>query len=428
MATSNTLSGLNPAIRDLQPSATLLINERSRMLQKEGQSVYRLGFGQSPFPVPREVVESLQRYAHEKDYLPVKGLADLRAAVAGFNNRTLGIDSSADDILIGPGSKELIFLLQLAYQGELLLPSPSWVSYEPQAQINQKKVNWISTTATDGWCLRAEALEAACLQTSTKQKLLILNYPNNPTGTTYQSDQLEAIADVARRHGVLVLSDEIYGELHHSGQHQSLASYYPEGTIISGGLSKWCGAGGWRLGTFTFPSSYRWLLEVMAVIASETFSAVSAPIQYAAVTAFRGSPAIETYLDHSRQILKAAGHYVYRELKEAGLSMPAPQGGFYLIPDFSFFQDQLEAKGIYSSLALCESMLLETGVALLPGSVFGRPDHELTTRLSFVDFNGQKALDALKNEPYKTPNEVFIREYCPKLVTAVGNIRSWLKN
>ena len=121
--------------------------------------------------------------------------------------------------------------------------------------------------------MTAELLERHCAseQDEFRPRLLILNYPGNPEGCSYTATELQEIAGVARKYKVLLLSDEIYGQLHHSGQHISAARYYPEGTIISSGLSKWCGAGGWRLGTFTFSPALDWLLESMAAVASETF-------------------------------------------------------------------------------------------------------------------------------------------------------------
>lgn len=124
---------LNPNVRELTQSATLAINELSAKLRREGRQVFRLGFGQSPFPVPQPVVEALRANAHRKDYLPVKGLHELRDAVADHYHRLQDIGCSGEDVLIGPGSKELMFILQLAYCGDLVIPTPSWVSYAPQA-------------------------------------------------------------------------------------------------------------------------------------------------------------------------------------------------------------------------------------------------------------------------------------------------------
>ncbi|MEC7520835.1 MAG: aminotransferase class I/II-fold pyridoxal phosphate-dependent enzyme [Myxococcota bacterium] len=419
---------INLNVRGMRASATVAINEHSNALLAEGRTVYKLGLGQSPFPVPRSVVDALRDHAPEKDYLPVRGLYDLRRAVAHYTERKAGIDRTAEDVLIGPGSKELMFLLQLVYYGDLLIPTPAWVSYAPQAQIIGRKVELVQTRAEDGWMLTPEALDEACSRDSDRPRVVILNYPSNPTGSTYKVDQLKAIAKVAQKHGVLLLSDEIYGELHHKGQHVSIARYYPEGTIISAGLSKWCGAGGWRLGTFVFPESLRWLLDAMGAVASETYTSTSAPIQYAAVTAFEGGAGIERYLQNSRRILSALGRWCARHLRGAGVECPQPVGGFYLFPDFSAHAEALAARGITDAPTLCARLLDETGVAILPGSQFGRPPEELTARLAYVDFDGDRALEAVAVIPKEQPlDETFLKRHCGKVVAAIQAMARWVE-
>ncbi|MFW5710084.1 MAG: pyridoxal phosphate-dependent aminotransferase, partial [Bacteroidota bacterium] len=287
---------INLNVRGLHPSATLAINEKSNQLIREGKTIHKLGLGQSPFPVPDRIVKALEDNAFQKDYLPVRGLGELREAVASFNKRTQKIDCKADDIIIGPGSKELIFLLQLVYYGDLIIPTPSWVSYAPQARIVGRHVQWVQTMKDNNWRLSGEQLEMICRTDPNRPRIVILNYPSNPTGCTYPIERLKLLAKVARKYKVVLISDEIYGLMHHNAQHVSVARFYPEGTIISNGLSKWCGAGGWRLGTFTFPSTLHWLRDAMAIVASETFTATSAPIQYAAITAFEGGDDIDEYL------------------------------------------------------------------------------------------------------------------------------------
>ena len=137
--------------------------------------------------------------------------------------------------------------------------------------------------------------------------------------------------------------------------------YYPEGTIVSSGLSKWCGAGGWRLGTFTFPGELDWLLEKMAAVASETYTSVSAPIQYAAVRAFQGGVQIERYLAHARRILARLGNECAAVLTDGNIRVHAPCGGFYLFIDFAPLKEKLAARGITESGTLCEQLLEETG-------------------------------------------------------------------
>jgi aspartate aminotransferase len=418
---------LNLNVRGLKQSSTLAINETSAALKAQGRHVYRLGLGQSPFPVPEPVVEQLRNYAHVKDYLPVRGLPELRDAVAGYYGRRHGLQRSGDDVLVGPGSKELMFILQLVYYGDLIIPTPSWVSYAPQAQIIGRPIRWVPTTAEDGWPLLPEELDKVCREDPGRPRVVILNYPSNPTGQTYSDGALEELAEVARRYRVILLSDEIYGELDHNGEHVSVARYYPEGTIISSGLSKWCGAGGWRLGTFTFPPSLRWLLEAMAVVCSETFTSTSAPIQHAAVRAFEGGYEIEDYLFHSRRVLRALGQALTWKLRDAGLFVPAPDGAFYLFPDFGPLEEKLARRGITGSADLCDRILHETGVAMLPGEDFGRPAHELTVRLAYVDFDGARALVASRGISHERElDEHFLRVYCEPVMAAADLIGEWV--
>jgi aspartate aminotransferase len=420
---------LNLNVRGLEQSSTLAINERSHQLILEGRTIHKFGLGQSPFPVPEPVVEALRRNAHQKDYLPVKGLLALREAITGFNYRHQRIQSTPDDILIGPGSKELIFILQLVYYGDLIIPTPSWVSYFPQARIIGRHVHWVPTSAQDGYRLSAEKLDLICRTDPNRPRVVILNYPSNPTGCTYPTDKLKQLAAVARKYGVVLVSDEIYGMIHHQGQHVSIARFYPEGTIISSGLSKWCGAGGWRLGTFTFPKELRWLHNAMAIVASETYTSTSAPIQHAAVTAFEGSAFIDDYLDKSRRVLRYLAKIIRQKLTAAHIDVPAPNGGFYLFPNFSHYREKLASKGILTSVELCEHLLEDTGVALLPGIDFGHQPEELLARMAYVDFNGQAVLEKVESEyADKKLTEDFIRMSCPSIWEGTNKLISWFND
>ncbi len=416
---------LNLNVRGLSPSATLVINELSNELIKHGKKVFKLGRGQSHYPLPDTVVEALKRHAHQKDYLPVKGLYELKESVANFNSRIQNITTSADDVLIGPGSKELIFILQLVYYGDIIIPTPSWVSYSPQARIVGRHVNWVNTDRLKNYRVSAELLDLLCRNDPERPRVVILNYPDNPTGCSYSKENLKKLAQVARKYKLIIVSDEIYGLLNHKGQHYSIAQFYPEGTIISSGLSKWCGAGGWRLGTFSFPPELKWLLNAMAIVASETYTATSSPIQHAAITAFNGNAEIDEYLVKSRKILKGIASYLVSKLKELKLDLPVPQGAFYLFPDFEHYREKLNNNGIYTSVELCSILLKETGIALLPGSDFGRQTDELTARLAYVDFDGRLTLSAIDSHLESFDN-VHVVKYCPKLVEAVESLGDWL--
>lgn len=407
-------SMLDPSVTGVVPSPTLAINERVAALRASGRDVLHLGLGQSPFPVPAHVVSALQEHAHQKDYLPVRGLPALRAAVADHHRRHTDAPATAEDVLIGPGTKELMFGLTLALNATLLLPSPSWVSYAPQARLLKRRVRWIPTDPQGGWRLTPAALEAELSATS-GHRLLLLNSPNNPTGAAYTPAELEALAAVAREHGILVLSDEIYSGVHHLGEHASFARYYPEGTVVSNGLSKWCGAGGWRLGAFVFPRELRPLLDAMAVVASESFSAVAAPIQHASVVAYTDEAALADYLAGSRAILAGVGAALHTTLSQVGCTVSPPEGGFYLFA-------QLPRAKQATGLDLCEALLEEAGVAVLPGSAFGRPAEELSMRLAYVDFDGSAALLGAAQGPI---DDAFLERHCSRVLEAGRRIASF---
>lgn len=420
---------LNLNIRGIGQSATLAINELSKQLENNGKTIYRMGLGQSPFPVPDPVVETLRNHAHEKDYLNVCGMETLREAVAHFHQKKDNIDIKASHVLIGPGSKELMFLLQLVYYGEIILPSPCWVSYAPQAKIIGRNIKYIHTSFETEWKITADQLESFLHEEHDRYKprILIINYPANPFGGTYNSDELELLARIAKKYKMIILSDEIYGQLHFKGKHVSIARFYPEGTIISSGLSKWCGAGGWRLGTFAFPASFDWLMQPMAAVASETYTSVSAPIQYAAVTAFNGSIIIERYLWHARRILSYLGNGSAKILQEAGIRVHNPAGTFYLFIDFSNYSEKLKEKGITDSETLCRKLLYETGVAILPGVSFLRKQEELTARLAYVNFDGAKALAMSETIPIdeKLPDDL-LPDCCLAVFKSMHKIADWV--
>ena len=146
-------------INKLRPSATLAINEECNKLKKSGKKIFNFGFGQSPFPIPDSVIMALKNHANKNNYLPMQGLEELRSSIANHLNLNNNNNFKSEDVVIGPGSKELMFLTQLAFSGEILLPAPSWVSYQPQALIAKNKVHWIQANSSNNWFPTADQLE-----------------------------------------------------------------------------------------------------------------------------------------------------------------------------------------------------------------------------------------------------------------------------
>ncbi len=403
---------LKNLVKNLKPSSTLLINETSRRLEAQGKKIYKFGFGQSPFKVPENIVKELKDNAHQNKYLPMQGLSELRNAIAKYTSEKKNYDYKSDNVIIGPGSKELMFLLHVIFDGEIILPAPSWVSYAPQAILGRNKIQILQTIRENNWFPTASEIEEIILKDQKKNYLLFLNSPNNPSGQI--CDNLEEIASIAKKYNLIILSDEIYSELCFEGVYQSISNFCPEKTIISTGLSKWCGAGGWRLGYFLVPDSLIEIKNMINVLASETFSAVSAPIQYAAIKAYENDHS--NYINKSRKILSVVGNYVYENLKSNKVLINKPQGGFYLMPEFL-------NKRFNSSSEMCDSILNDTGVALLPGSDFGFDKKQMIARLSFTDFNGQKFMDGIKDNEKIDYDK--INEFAPKVVEGVDKLKKW---
>ena len=403
---------LKNLVKDLKPSSTLLINETSRRLEEQGKKIYKFGFGQSPFKVPEDVVNELKDNAHQNKYLPMQGLSELRDAVAKYTSKRKNYDYKSENVIIGPGSKELMFLLHVIFDGEIILPAPSWVSYAPQAILGRNKIQILQTNRENNWFPTAAEIEEVVLKDKNKNYLLFLNSPNNPSGQICKN--LDEISKIVNKYNLIILSDEIYSELTFENSFMSISNFCPEKTIISTGLSKWCGAGGWRLGYFLIPDKLVEIKNMINVLASETFSAVSAPIQYAAIKAYENDHS--NYINKSRNILSAVGNYVYENLKSNKVLINKPQGGFYLMPEFL-------NKVFNSSSEMCDSILNDTGVALLPGSDFGFAQTQMLARLSFTDFDGQEFMS--KIEDNKKIDNDHIAKFAPKVVEGVDKLKRW---
>ena len=414
-------------LREIPFSATLACAERCDKLRCAGREVHRMCFGESPFPVPDSVVEALRNAATQNRYLSVAGLKELRQAVG------VKLGRSHEDVLIGPGSKELMFVLQLVYPGDVIIPRPCWLTFALQSKLVGRRVMWVETKATEGWKLSTDALEqalAACQRGASAKKghppLVYLNTPNNPTGVAYTDAELKALATVARKYGVLVLSDEIYSGFHHANEHRSIVTHYPEGTIVSDGLSKWCGAGGWRLGVFSLPPGFDWLRDGMLRVGSDTYSSASTPVQYAAVEAYRGGVAIGQYLDRARGILGALLDRLWVELEGLNAHVVKPEGAYYLFPDFEPMRQGLASRGIETGAQLTEQIHQELGIAVLPGSDYGMDASSLTFRIAYVNFDGARMLGELSTNRSQKVDRAFIENHCAPVIQATQKLVGWL--
>ncbi|MBT4922615.1 MAG: pyridoxal phosphate-dependent aminotransferase [Rickettsiales bacterium] len=409
-------------------SDSVYINQKCSEMEAEGRNIFKFGFGQSPFYPPQNVRDALNANGNFTSYTHPQGVISLREKIADFHS-TQKTNITADNVFVGPGSKMMIFAIMAIFkQATIFIPAPSWVSYEPQARILNQHVKRIKTDRSNRYLLNNELLEKAFSQTpvnDNRQKILILTYPGNPNGISYSSDNLRALARICQRHNVLIIADEISSLLTYTGRHESIIDYYPEGTIVTTGLSKWCAVGGWRLGCCYYSRDLGDSLKsTLLGICLETYSCVASPIQNAAIVAYENLKLDKGYLYKQRRILQYLSEYSYGRFNDHNIVTDKGEGGFCLMLDFSKYKEKLKKHDLTSDSKLCLDLLESKNVMLLPASSFGMRDHDYLARYAFVDFDGAGALGEFTGE--------FTEEYCnkyfAKIYEGVSRICEYVRN
>ena len=350
---------INPILRGLRPSGIRKFFD----IANEMEDVITLSIGEPDFSTPwhirQEGIRSLEK--GKTWYTANAGLLRLREAIAGYTMRHIGVAyEPKTEVLVTVGGSEAIDLCLRALVcpgDEVLIPQPSFVCYEPLTVMAGGTAVPIVTKAEDGFRLTAEALRAAL---TPKTKLLILPYPNNPTGGVMRKEHLEAIAAVLRDTDVMVLSDEIYGGLTYGfAPHVSIASLpgMRERTVLVDGFSKSFAMTGWRLGYACAPAPV-----MKPMVKLHQFALMCAPTtaQYAAVEAMENG---DEDVERMRADYDVRRRFIVDELNKMGLTCFEPEGAFYVFPSVK--------KTGMDSYTSCESLLREKRVAVVPGTAFG---------------------------------------------------------
>lgn len=411
-------SWLNESAARLTQSPALALSNLVAEKKRNGLPTVDLAFGRSPFPVIPGCQEALTQRV-SAGFGPPEGLELTRAAVSKFLS-LYGVQASEDTIVVGPGSKALHYLFRLAFRGQVIAPTPVWFPHIPQADLTEGELRLLPTRPDLGYRIDIEQLAQL---TPAGPTALLLNSPANPTGLSLSPDELSKIAAWARKHNVLIVSDEINGPLHHKNAHRSIAEHYPEGTLVTTGLSKWSGADAFRFGAMHIPNELSPLRRTLIALSSELFTTTSTPVQLAAAAAFEPTDAHQTYLQQVRRVLAAVGRSTSRRFVQAGFRAEQPEGGFVMLVDATPHQERLAKKGIDTGAKLASRILSDLGVAVLPGSVFGLPGDSLTFRIAYVAFDGQSALEAVFRVPREQPLDAhFLERHCQSVIHATDQI------
>ncbi len=392
---------------------------------------YSFALGQSPFPVPESIQKELEHHADKVEYAEAAGIEPLRRSIAEFNKRHFDMDVRPENIIIGPGTKSLLFLLFSILEGTFVVPVPSWIGYTPLLTFAKKEYRTLELDASENYRLNPEKLDAMFADIE-GTAILVLNHPNNPSGVVYSKKELQDITDVCRKHNALVISDEIYALTTYEFENfVSMGNVFPEGTFITNGLSKDRSAGGYRFGTCLLPEQGTTKLrDTFKKIAASIFSNVSTPIQYAAIKAYAENNEISTYFTIIRSIHRIMGHHLSEAFSTVpGLSASMPEGGFYFLLDFNTFAEKLKANGITDANQLSKELLKDPyDVALVAGkAIITDPDNFLA-RIAFIDYDGAEVYQAyLDNPPANTQEEViFFNQHGKQMLDGVEQVKRFL--
>ena len=412
----------------------LMIAEQRKKCASHGcnEEYFALGFGQSPFHVPPPLVKALASSANQGHYSAAEGILELRQAISGFNKRHFGIDVDPSRIVIGPGTKDLINTLVNIVKGGVILPSPSWIGYRPQITLLDKHFHIFHLKPEFNYRIQPDDLDEFVSKIESEQHMMVLNNPHNPTGIVYTKKELEKIAEVCRKHNILVIADEIYAlDTYEINNFTSMGLVYPEGSFITNGLSKDRSAGGYRLGSCILPTTSTEELENdFKKVAATVYTNVSTPTQYAAIKAYEPNEEIEEYINITRQIHRIMGTYLSEEWNKVdGIKATKPEGGFYFFADFNELAADLKKKGVTTSNQLGESALsCPHHIGIITGDACLLEPDDYGARIAFVDYDGKKTFDNYKQNPPRSNSDEleFVKQNAPMMVKSVNALKEWV--
>jgi aspartate aminotransferase len=376
-------------------SATLAANEALDDRRRDGQPVLPLAFGEAGLPVHPLLRAALAAASTSGSYGPVAGLPALREAAAGYWARR-GLPTDPDAVVAGPGSKPLLFAALMAIGTDVAVPCPSWVSYAAQARLTGTRPHFVPAAPGEGGICDPDALDrtvTAAAAAGRPIRAVITTLPDNPTGALASPAAVTALAAVAERHDLIIISDEIYRDLVHdpAAPFLSPAAVAPDRTIVTTALSKSLALGGWRIGVARMPDGPLGpaIRERLLGIGSEIWSAPAAPVQHAAAAGFSEPEPILQRVAASRDLHAAVARAVAARFADAGLTVPAPQAAFYLYPDFAPWREPLRRRGIETGADLARYLVDQYGAGTLPASAFGEPDDALRLRVATALLYGE---------------------------------------
>lgn len=390
------MAELSNRLNRLAPSATLAMSQKSSEMKAQGVDVINLSVGEPDFNTPDHIKEAAKKAIEDNfsRYSPVPGYPELRKAIVAKLKNENGLDYSMSEILVSNGAKQSVCntVMALVNDGEeVIIPAPYWVSYPQMVKLAGGTPVIVNAGFDQDFKMTPEQLEAVI---TPKTRMLILCSPSNPTGSVYSKEELEALAEVIKRHeGLYVLADEIYEHINYVGHHESIAQFpsMKERSIIVNGVSKAYAMTGWRIGFIAAPE---WIVKGCNKLQGQYTSGPCSVSQKAAEAAYTTS---QECVETMRKAFERRRDLIVSLAKEIpGLEVNCPQGAFYLFPKCSsFYGKSYEGRKIETSTDLAMFLLEEGHVATVGGDAFGDPE---CFRMSYAtsDDNIREAMRRIK--------------------------------
>lgn len=390
--------GYSKKAEGITPSVTLSITTKAKELSNAGVDVVSFGVGEPDFNTPKHIIEAAIKAMEEgkTKYTATPGIPELRKAICKKFKKDNGLDYTVDQIIVSTGAKQCLansFLAILNPGDEVLVAAPYWVSYPELIKLADGVPVIVNTTEETMYKYSLEALEEAVTD---KTKAIVLNSPNNPTGTIYEKEELEMIAEFAKKHDLLIIADEIYEKLIYDGKkHISIASLSEDAykrTIVINGLSKAFAMTGWRIGYLAADEK---IVKLMKSIQSHMTSGTNSITQYAAVAALEGDMTEQEKM--VKEFEKRRNYMLQRIEKMKDISCISPSGAFYVMLNIgSYLGKSVSNIKINNSVEFADKLLDEDKVAVVPGAGFGLDSY---VRLSYATSMKEieRGLDRIEN-------------------------------
>lgn len=368
---------LSERMKKMKPSATVELTARVEELRRQGVDIISFNVGEPDFDTPENIRNAAKKAIDDgfTRYTAVPGIFELRSAVCEKFKKDNGVSYSEDQIVVSTGAKQALTnaLLALVSDGdEVIIPTPCWVSYIDMVTLAGGNAVLFETKESEGFQLDIEALKKVVTD---KTKAIIINTPNNPTGATYDYDRLKALGELAIEKDFYIISDEVYEKLvYEDAKHICIASISDEikaRTVLVNGLSKAYAMTGWRMG---FSAASKEISRAMNTIQGHVTSAANSITQKAAVEALTGD---QSSVECMRVSFDERRKYIVEKLNSMeNITCMNSTGAFYVMPNVSkFYGKKHDGKEIKDSFDLCNYLLEEANIAIVPGAAFEAPDN-----------------------------------------------------